>query len=152
GARSRSLRGRVIPHGTGTLKLLRRYLNVITQETALAAPELQRLAVTHVYDLAAVTLGTTADGAELARNRGIRAARLQAIKADIRAHLDDGNLSVAAVAARRGVSLRYLQKLFETEGASFSEFVVGERLANAYRMLTSPLHANQAIGNIAYDV
>src|SRR5215470_13167467 len=143
---------RIIPGGTAALTLLRRYLNEITQESALAAVELQRVAVTHVYDLAAVTLGTTADGAEVARKRGIRVARLQAIKADIRTHLDDGNLSIAAVAARHGVTLRYVQKLFETEGASFSEFVVGQRLANAYRMLTSPLHGNRAISNIAYDV
>jgi AraC-like DNA-binding protein len=143
---------RVIPHNTAALKLLRRYLGIIAQQSALGTFELQRIAVTHVYDLAAVTLGTTADGAELARNRGVRAARLEAIKADITAHVDDGNLSIAAVAARHGVKLRYLQKLFEADGTSFSEFVVGQRLANAYRMLTNPLHSHRAISNLAYDV
>ena len=142
----------VIPHGTAGLELLTKYLNAIGEEGALDTFELQRVATSHVYDLAAVTLGATADGAELARNRGVRAARLQAIKADITAHLDDGNLCVAAVAVRHRVTLRYLQKLFEADGASFSEFVVGQRLANAYRMLTNPLHSHRAIGNIAYDV
>jgi AraC-like DNA-binding protein len=143
---------RVIPHGTAGLKLLRKYLDAIGEEGALATVELQRVAVSHIYDLAAVTLGTTTDGAELARMRGVRAARLQAIKADITAHLDDGNLSVAAVAARHRVTLRYLQKLFEADGGSFSEFVVCQRLANAYRMLANPLHSHRAISNIAYDV
>ena len=143
---------RVIPHGTAALKLLTKYLGVIEEENALATLELRQVAVTHIYDLAAVTLGTTADRVELARNRGVRAARLQAIKADITAHLDDGNLSVAAIAARHRVTLRYLQKLFEADGASFSEFVLGSRLANAYRMLTNPLHSHRAISDIAYNV
>ena len=50
------------------------------------------------------------------------------------------------------MSLRYLQKLFATDGTSFSEFVVNQRLANAYRMLMSPLHSHRAISNIAYEV
>jgi AraC-like DNA-binding protein len=143
---------RVIPRGTAALKLLRRYLDVIAEENALATLELQRVAVTHVYDLAAVTLGTTADRAELARNRGVQAARLAAIKADVTAHVDDGSLSAAAVAARHGVTLRYLQKLFEIDGTSFSQFVAGQRLTNAYRMLTNALHSHRAISDIAYDV
>jgi AraC-like DNA-binding protein len=143
---------RMIPHGSAALNLLRRYLDLIAQESALVPLELQRAAVAHVYDLAAVTLGTTADSADLAQNRGVRAARLETIKADIIAHLDDGNLNIATVAARHRVTLRYLQKLFETEGTSFSEFVVGQRLAKAHRMLTNPLYSHRAISNVAYDV
>jgi AraC-like DNA-binding protein len=143
---------RVLPRGTGALKLLRRYLGLIAQESALTTTELQRAAVAHVYDLAAVGLGTAADRAELARNRGVRAARLETIKADIIALLDDGNLSVAIIADRQHVSLRYLQKLFEIDGTSFSEFVVDQRLAKAYRMLTNPLYFHRAISSLAYDV
>jgi AraC-like DNA-binding protein len=142
----------VIPRDTVALRLLRRYLNLIAEESAFATCELQRAAVAHVYDLAAVTLGTTADAAEVARSRGVQAARLKTIRADITARLDEGNLTVGAVAAHHGVTPRYLQKLFETDGTSFSEFVVGQRLANAYRMLTNPLHSHQAIGTIAYAV
>jgi AraC-like DNA-binding protein len=143
---------RMIPRGSDALNLLRRYLDLIAQESALAPLELQRAAVAHVYDLAAVTLGAAADRAELAQNRGVRAARLETIKVDIIAHLDDGNLNIAWVAARHGVTLRYLQKLFETEQTSFSEFVVGQRLAKAHRMLTNPLYSHRAISNVAYDV
>src|SRR5215471_2132295 len=132
--------------------MLRRYLGLIAQEGALATTDLQQAAAAHVYDLAALTLGTTADGAELARIRSVRAARLEAIKADITAHLDKADLNITAVATRNGVTLRYLQKLFETNGISFSEFVVCQRLANAYRMLTNPLRSHRPISNIAYDV
>ena len=81
-----------------------------------------------------------------------RAARLHAIKSDINAHLGDGALSVAAVAARHHLTLRYLQKLFEIEGSNYSAFVLGERLTRAHRLLTNPLHAGCPIGAVAYDV
>lgn len=143
---------RVLPRGAAPLTLLRGYLGLIAQESALGTLELQRAAVDHVYDLAAVTLGTTADRRELARGRGVRAARLEIIKAHIFVHLDDGNLRASAVADRHGVTLRYLQKLFETDGTSFSEFVVSQRLAKAHRMLTNPLYSHRAISDLAYAV
>lgn len=143
---------RVFPRDASAPKLLRRYVSLLAQAGALATPELQRTAVAHVYDLAAITLGAAADRLELAWNRGVRAARLENVKTDILAHLDDGNLSVTMVADRQRVTPRYLQKLFETEGTSFSEFVRDQRLAKAHRMLTNPLHSHRAISSIVYDV
>jgi AraC-like DNA-binding protein len=143
---------RVIPRATPALKMLRRYLGLIAREDALATTDLQQAAAAHIYDLAALSLGTTPDGAGLARIRGVQAARLEAIRADITAHLGEGDLNAAAVATRNGVTLRYLQKLFEIDGTSFSEFVISHRLANAYRMLTNPLHSRHPITNIVYEV
>jgi AraC-like DNA-binding protein len=71
---------------------------------------------------------------------------------DIIAHLGDGALSIAAVASRQGVALRSLQKLFEVEGSSYSEFVLSERLTRAHGLLTNPLYAGRSISAIAYDV
>jgi AraC-like DNA-binding protein len=141
---------RVIPRASPTLKLLGKYLSLIARESTLAAVELQQLAVSHIYDLTAVTLGATSDQAVLARN-SLRAARLAAIKADIITHIADGNLNASAVAARQDVTLRYLQKLFETLGTTFSKFVLDQRLANAFRMLRNPLHAHRSISAIAYE-
>jgi hypothetical protein len=36
------------------------------------------------------------------------------------------------VSTRSGVTVRYLHKLFESEGVTYSEFVLRERLARAY--------------------
>ena len=88
----------------------------------------------------------------MAAGEAARATRLQVIKSDIIAHLGDAALSIAAVAARHHVTLRYLQKLFEMEQSNYSAFVLGERLTRAHRLLTSPLHAGRPIGAIAYDV
>ena len=46
----------------------------------------------------------------MARARGVRAARLQAIKADITSNLVDETLAMATVAARHGVTPRYVHK------------------------------------------
>jgi AraC-like DNA-binding protein len=82
----------------------------------------------------------------------VRAARLRAIKQDIVSNLGRRNLSVGALAARHRVSTRYIQKLFETEGTSFTEFVLGQRLAYAHRLVCDPRLADRAISAIAFAV
>ena len=71
---------------------------------------------------------------------------------DICAHLGDGELSVAEVAQRQRVTPRYVHKLFENEGLTFSSFVLGQRLARAHRMLSNPQLADRTIGSVAFDV
>ena len=82
--------------------------------------------------------------------RGVRAARLRAVKADIAANLNDFELSVSAVAVRHGVT-RYIHKRFEDDGATFSEYVLGQRLAEAHRSLTDPRLADRPVSTIAFD-
>jgi AraC-like DNA-binding protein len=97
-----------------------------------------------------VIFGATRDAMEVARGCGVRAARLRAIKTDIVAHLGRGDLSADALAARHGITPRYLRMPFENEGTSFSEFVLGQRL-RAHRMLCAPLHLDRAVGSIAFE-
>jgi AraC-like DNA-binding protein len=78
-------------------------------------------------------------------------ARLRAIKADIVANLNDPKLSLGAIAMRQRVSPRYVRMLFEAEGSSFTEFVLRERSARAYRMLTDRRFANHTISAIAFE-
>jgi AraC-like DNA-binding protein len=142
---------RVIPEQNGALKLLFGYLKVLQEQDAAAAPALQHVVVTHIYDLAALALGASRDVAEVAKERGLRAARLRAVKEDITARLAEPDLSLESVALRHRVSPRYIQKLFEQEGTSFSDYVRGGRLALTYRMLQDPRLAHQNISTIAYD-
>lgn len=92
-----------------------------------------------------------ASDGQLARSRGLRAARLCAIKADIASHLGEHELTVTAVAAHQGVSPRYVQMLFRAEGTTFSRFVLGQRLGCAYHMLTEPRYAACTITAIALE-
>ncbi len=127
---------RPIRRGSGMLSLLGNYVDAAFDDPALAMPEMRRLVAAQLCDLIAVTIGATRDAAALAEGRGIRAARLRAIKQDIEAHLTSEDLSVDVVAKRHRISDSYIRKLFETEGTSFSQFVLGRRLGRAYRMLT----------------
>jgi AraC-like DNA-binding protein len=142
---------RAIPKRAEALRLLSNYIGRL-YALPLANPELQQVAVTHVYDLAALALGATRDATEMARHRGLRAARMEAIKADIRTNLAREALSINEIASRQCVTPRYIQMLFEGEGTTFTEFVLNERLMRAHRMLTDLRFADRLISTIAFDV
>ena len=141
---------RVIPRDNDALRLLAGYMRTLHDDLAITTPGLHSVAATHVHDLVALAIGATRDAAEVARARGVRAARLSAIKADIVARAGDHDLALAAVAARSRISPRAVQLLFETEGTTFSQFVLRERLARAHRMLTHPRDAAMTVSAIAF--
>jgi AraC-like DNA-binding protein len=127
------------------LRLLQAYLtNLPTQ----ADPQLNLLVANHVYDLLALVIGATREGAELARQRGVRAARLEVIRGDLRR---EPELTIKEVALRQGVSPRYVQMLFEETGTTFTDFVLELRLGAALRMLASPRYADWSVTSIALE-
>jgi AraC-like DNA-binding protein len=143
---------RRLPRETLALRLLTRYVT-LPDDCVLASPDLRHAFATHVYDLVALVLGATRDGTELAQGRGLRAARLGAIKADIANGIGNGEaLSVAEIAGRHRVTPRYVQMLFAAEGSTFSEYVIEQRLTRAYRMLADVAFADRTIGAIAFEV
>jgi AraC-like DNA-binding protein len=139
---------RRIPADTAALRLLRPYVRAIQDREP--TQEIRRLAARHVHDLVALLLGATGDAARVADGRGARAARLRAIKEDVARNLEHGDLSVGAVAARHRVTARYVQRLFDHEGTTFSEYVLGQRLALAYRLLSDPRRAADKIACVAF--
>jgi AraC-like DNA-binding protein len=142
---------RPVPRGTEALQLLTRYVCLFEGEQRLATPESRSLVVNHVYDLVALALGATRDAAAIANGRGVRAARLHAIKTEILNGSNRHELSLAALAARHRVTPRHVQMLFESEGTTFSRFLLDQRLARVHRMLSNPVLAEQTISTIAYE-
>ena len=57
------------------------------------------------------------------------------MKDDIRKLYRRPDLSVQAIAARHGVSARYVQKIFEASGWTFTRYVAEQRLAAAHKAL-----------------
>jgi AraC-like DNA-binding protein len=114
-------------------------------------PELAQLGVDHIYDLVAVAVGPTRDAAHLARQGGVQAARLHAIKGDILANPGEHALSLNALASRYAISPVYVRKLFDREGLSFSRFVLEQRLQLARRLLTDRRHHALRIAVVALD-
>src|SRR5258708_26033410 len=142
---------RPIPRDTPALRLLTSYVDILENKDALATPELRHIVAIHVHDLVALAIGATRDADANAQSRNGGAARLHAIKTHIVENLDRSNLSLAFVAAPQLVTPRYVQILFETEDTTFSAFVLGQRLACAYRMLIDPPLADWTICSVAFN-
>lgn len=107
----------------------------------------------HFMDLLALALG---NGEAVHEDSGesvtdaLKAARLPAIDDFVEAHLGDPRLTPEMVAARFGISTRYLHRLFEERGLSFSRWLLGRRLERCRRDLASPSLALRSITEIAF--
>ena len=143
--------GRPIPSENRALRLLTRYLDIVQAGDELANREIAHSVSTHIFDLAALALGARGDSADMAKQRGARAARFAAIRSDILGRLGHDDLSAEGIAASHGISSRYLRKLFEEEGSSFSSFVLAERLIGARRMVVDRYYSHLTIAQIAHE-
>jgi len=103
----------------------------------------------HVLDPIALCRGTTGDVAELAINRGLAAARLDAIKSAILRDLASPGTTLGGIAGGFGLSTRYIQYLFQITGTSFTDFVLDRRLSLAHRLLRDPMHRSRKVSDIA---
>jgi AraC-like DNA-binding protein len=142
---------RRIPHVTPALRLLSGYVGIAWNESALGDDALRHALVVHMHDLIALAVGATRDAAETAAGRGLRAALLHAIKRGIDEALDQPKLSVGMLAERHACTPRLVQRLFEAEGTTFTEYVLNRRLARARRLLADPRRAGDKISAIALD-
>lgn len=130
-------------------RMFRRYAQALHEDAAGLSPNELAQCAAHVQDLALMALGAAGDAAEIARGRGVKAARLRAVKDDIEQHLQSPALGPGWIAARHGISERYLRALFAGEGTSFSDYVANRRLLLANRMLGDPTAAHRSISEIA---
>jgi AraC-like DNA-binding protein len=142
---------RRIAPDTETLQYLISYIRFLEEQQTSVNLELAKVAAVHLRDLFALVLGATRDAAFVAEGRGLRAARLQAIKRYIVDNVSHRELTISAVAARHRVAPRYVQRLFESEGTTFSEFVLNQRLARVLRMLADPRYEGWTVSAIALD-
>jgi AraC-like DNA-binding protein len=142
---------RPIPVNTEALRLLVHYAAMLKEENGFAEPHLQSLMASHLQDLAVLAIGATRDAAVVASGRGVPAARLRAIKADIVRNLTDRHLSIDEVALRHGITPRYVSMLFDGDATTFSEFVLVQRLNRVYRMLTDPRFSDRTVSSLAFE-
>jgi AraC-like DNA-binding protein len=142
---------RRVPAGTNELQWLSRYLLLAQDGKLLAKPELQNVFTRHVVDLLALCLGTSRDATVLAKSRGVRAARLHAIKQDIQRALHMHDLSVRLIAKSHGVTPRYVQALFDEDGTTFTHFVLERRLERVHQVLADEARWALPISTIAYE-
>jgi AraC-like DNA-binding protein len=139
-------------HPGPALGLLDGYLRLLTSLEEPPPPELVPIIGVHLLDLVAAALGPTAEAAELVAKRGVKAARVRAILAEIGRRCSDPDFNLDSVARTLGLSRRYVQQLLEETGKSFTEHLVERRLERAFAMLSDHRCLHLAIINIAFAV
>jgi AraC-like DNA-binding protein len=116
-------------------RVLQEYVQLCANGMRVSEPLLKRLNGDYVMDLVALTFGGRTDAHEQARLRGLPATRTALILSEIERNLGDPKLSGKTVAARVGITERYLQQLMEEQGETFSHYVLRHRLEKAANLL-----------------
>ena len=142
--------GRPIASDNPALRLLIKYLDTMLAADELVHADIARSVSAHILDLVSLALGTRGDRTDMALG-GVKAARLKTIKSDILEMLGRNDLSSEILAARHGISSRYIRKLFEEDGTSFTAFLLTERLARIRRMLLDSRFAHLTIAQLAHS-
>ena len=119
-----------------TVQLLRRYIGSVGKMHAGSAYD-RSIIRKHIIDLA-VLAATTRCGIGESNASGVMATRLAAALDYIASHFSDPELSLAKVAQSLSISPRYLQRLLESSGTSFTTHVTELRLKHAFTLLTAP--------------
>jgi AraC-like DNA-binding protein len=141
---------RVFGAGDDALQMLGNYgAALLRGMIPIRTSELRELARHFMFDLVNIMSPESLPGRE-PRHRPDE--RMNAIKSDIEARLEDRRLTAREIAERHSISLRYLQKLFEDERTTFSEFVLQRRLDRALRLLQSAGSWETSITEIAFGV
>jgi len=117
-------------------------------------PASQRLIISHFYDLVALgTWGEQRRQGRWPRTETVSAVRLAAIKADIVANLDDGNLNATMVSNPQwrdgALSAQAVRERGRQPTPSSCSASVWR---GAHHNLRSPLHSGRAISTIAFDL
>jgi len=134
-----------------TLRLLFAYLASMDLRPERCDALLGQMIASHLLDLASHLAGSLLHEELDESGEGLRAARLQAIKADIAANLTEG-VSARTLATRHGITPRYVHKLFEREGLTLSHYVLGLRLDRVNRHLSDPRQGEKTIVELVYAV
>jgi AraC-like DNA-binding protein len=138
-----------LPRQSEALQLVRGYIQALEKGKLGQRAEAREMIRRHIIDLVALAV-TSQSAIGESRLSAVVAARLNAALRHIKVRFRDPELSVTAVARVMGISPRYLHRLLETSGASFSERVNELRLQQAFMLLTE--EPPRRISDIALEV
>ena len=144
------MHGRLSHRGEAAMRLLVSYLDVLGASREALPPPLCQSISSHLFELAAMAIAGEDASVGADHVPGLAAAQLSALKADIVRNVAAPYLNVADVASRHRLSTRAVQRLFEHDGQTFSEFLLRERLARAHRILSNRGAEALKIGEVAF--
>lgn len=133
------------------IKLLRSYIKCIEGTGSTASVDEREIACRHILDL--VVLATTSHTSHTSIGesslKAVAVAHTHAIFDHIALHFADPELSLSKVAQSLHISPRYLQRLLEASGTSFTAHITELRLQRAFTRLTEPSASDNRISDIA---
>jgi len=112
--------------------------------------ELTRHAQAMLGDLIVLALGARGEVAEVAAERGLRAARQRELIAVIEKRFAEPSLSITTIADALNLSRRYVSDLLLESGSTFSERVLELRLRKARAMLSDVRYDSTKVSDIAF--
>lgn len=133
--------GKIYPGHDGCHNGLVNYArHLLARPNALALPG----ASAKLHDVIALALSPRATSDH-------QAGLLAMMHSHIDAHYSNPDLDPDEVATAFRLSVRHLHRLFSASGTSFTEYLIGRRLAQARRLLSDPRCRHKTILSIAYD-
>jgi AraC-like DNA-binding protein len=130
------------------LRLLVGYLEALFALEDIADPELAGI---HIADLVGSALVERGETRERTDDKGAREARPSAVLGAIAREAGDPDLDPARLADRLGISVRYLHRLLQTTGQTFSQHLSARRVERAHRLLRDPRLDHRKISEIALE-
>jgi len=135
-----------IGRNSTVLELLRSYISSLERSTTTG--EAHEIVRRHLIDLV-VLAATPHPSVGESNASAIVAARLNAALDYIAAHVQNPALGLRTVAVSQGITPRYLQRLMELSGTSFTAHVQEIRLQRALKLLIAPHGCSKRISDVA---
>jgi AraC-like DNA-binding protein len=129
-----------------------RYAQSLDAEAEGLAPHERAQCCAHLHELVQLALNADDTARHEAKGRGVRAARLRALKAGIDAHASEPGLSLAVIAAAAGISERYARALFAEDQTTFRDCLTRKRMQILRRMLADPEQDKRPISDLVMAV
>jgi AraC-like DNA-binding protein len=146
-AESRLITAQRFAGDAGPTGLVSRFLQSLAGTEDLGAIRRPDRVVSSMVDLVLGLLGDRTDS-EVVRT-SVQRSLMTRIKAYVQENLADPELAPARIAAAHHISVRYLHKLFSTEGPTIAEYVRDLRLERCRRDLLDPRQGVRPIADIA---
>jgi AraC-like DNA-binding protein len=145
---SRLMRLFRLPASSPLASLLSAAIDAANSQVPLLSDELGESVLRNLCGLVALACGASVDDAE--QRDSTRSAQLVAVKRHIDLNLSDPGLTPASAAVALSLSVRQLHRLFEPTGASFTRYILRQRLLNCRDAVAGATGTGRSVVDIAF--
>jgi len=136
---------------SSALTLVRSYVGSLKRSDDQIDDALAQIASAHLLELIPLAVSRATQHATAVEAGNVADARLRVALDMIGKRHREPDISEEAIAASQGISARYLQKLLERRGITFSSYVNELRLQTAFAALTKPDTPFTTVTDVAFS-